>query len=121
MADVTIKKINELNNYGNQFFYAGKDLGVTSFGLNISKLPANWDKYPDHNHASDGQEEVYIPLEGSGKLVAGAEEFELKPGIVVRVGAKQKRKIVPGKNGLHMVMIGGVPDTAWTKKKPSKW
>jgi len=121
MADVTVKKIEDFDNYGNQFFYAGKGLGVTSFGLNVSKLPADWDKYPNHNHEVDNQEEVYIVLEGEATLEADKEKWTLKPGMLTRVGPKQKRKITPGQNGVTMVMVGGVPDTAWSKKKPGKW
>jgi hypothetical protein len=65
------------------------------------------------------QEEVYIPLEGSGTLVAGDERFELGPGMMVRVGPEQLRRILPGPDGLRMVALGGVPGTfrssPWTE------
>ncbi len=120
MADVTVKKFEEFDNYGGQFFYAGKGLGVTAWGMNVAKLPAGWKDYPDHNHADDSQEEVYIPIAGDATFKAGDQTLKLVPGMMVRAGAKQKRKITPGKNGLTMVMIGGIPGKPWPKKKPGK-
>ena len=55
MSDVTIKRFDELESHAGQFLYAGKGLGVSAWGMNILKLPAGWDGYPDHDHRSDGQ------------------------------------------------------------------
>jgi mannose-6-phosphate isomerase-like protein (cupin superfamily) len=98
MADVTIKRIDQLESHGGQgnFNYAGKGLGVASWGMNVLRVPAGWSDYPDHDHSKDGQEEVYIVLVGSARLQAGGEEFALEPGVLARVGPGQKRKIVPG-------------------------
>ncbi len=117
MADVTVKKIEEFKDYGGQFFYAGKGLGVSAWGMNVAKLPAGWKDYPLHNHEDDGQEEVYIVLEGDAVLEADGQRWNLKRGVLARVGANQKRKITPGKNGVTMVAIGGMPGKAWPKKK----
>src|SRR5438874_1105121 len=66
-----------------------------------------------------GQEEVYIPLEGDGTLVAGEEEFVLRPGVAVRVGPEQTRRILPGTGGLRFVALGGRPGAfaapTWTE------
>jgi len=35
-------------------------------------------------------------LQGSARLTAGGESWELVPGTLARVGARQKRIIVPG-------------------------
>jgi len=118
MADVTIKKFDDLDSYQGEgrFRYAAKSLGVTSWGMNLLKLPAQWNDYPDHDHTKDGQEEVYLVLEGSAKLVAGSEEFALEPGVFARVGAGQKRKIVPGAKGVTLLAMGGTPGKAYTPR-----
>ena len=41
----------------------GAGLGVTAFGLSVMELPPNADRYPEHTHGHDGQEEVYTVLE----------------------------------------------------------
>jgi mannose-6-phosphate isomerase-like protein (cupin superfamily) len=111
MADITLKHIDELESHdGNgRFLFARRGLGVTSFGLNVERFPAGWDSYPEHDHAEDGQEEVYFVLEGSAQLAAGDESFELTEGTFARVGPGQKRKLVPGENGVTLLAIGGLP------------
>lgn len=119
MADVTLKRIDELEGYKGQFLYAGKAIGVTSFGINVLKLPPNWADYPDHDHSSDGQEEVYVVLEGNAALQAGGESWTLEPGTLARVGGAQKRKIVPGNKGVVLLALGGVPGKAYEPRKRS--
>ena len=118
MADVTIKRFDDLDSYSGEgrFSYAGKGLGVTSWGMNILRLPAGWSDYPDHDHTKDGQEEVYIVLDGSARLQAGTEAFALEPGLLARVGPGQNRKIVPGPKGVTLLAIGGTPGKAYTPR-----
>ena len=113
MADVTVKHIDEFESAGGtgRFLLARKGLGVTSFGMNVERFPAGYADYPDHDHAKDGQEEVYFVVEGAVTLHAGEEAFELTPGTFARVGPEQKRKLVPGAEGVTLLAIGGVPGT----------
>ncbi len=117
MADVTLKRLEELDNYGGQFLYAGKGLGVTAWGMNVLQLPPNWDGYPEHDHAADGQEEAFVVLKGSARLQADGETWHLEPGTLARVGPGQTRKIVPGEQGVTLLAIGGTPGKAY--KSPS--
>ena len=113
MPDVTVKHFNELESHGGQFLYAGKGLGVTAWGMNVEQLPPNWAGYPDHDHAEDSQEEAYVVLQGSATLRADGESWELEPGTLARVGAGQKRKLVPGDEGATLLAIGGIPGKAY--------
>lgn len=111
MADVTVKRIDELDSWDGQgrFFFARRGLGVSSFGLNVGRYPAGYDSYPQHDHAQDGQEEVYFVHEGSLTLEVGGERHELGPGTFVRVGPAENRKIVPGPDGVTVIALGGIP------------
>lgn len=113
MADVTIKHIDELDSYEGRgtFMFARKGLGVTAFGMNVGRWPAGYDGYPDHDHETDGQEEIYFVFEGSLTLQAGDETFELTPGTFARVGPSQRRKLVPGAEGVTVLAFGGKPGT----------
>src|SRR6266404_3883907 len=103
---------------------ARAELGVTAWGMQVFTLPPDWDGYPNHNHGSDAfdpnQEEVYIPLSGAATLVADGSEFELRPGVMVRVGPAQLRQILPGPEGIRFVAIGGSPGAftpgAWPER-----
>lgn len=113
MMDVTVKRIDDFEGYQGQFLRAGKGLGVMAWGMNVLKLPPNWADYPDHDHEKDGQEEVYVVLEGSAKLQAGGENWNLEPGVLARVGPRQKRKITPGDGGVTLLVLGGTPGKAF--------
>ncbi len=63
--------------------------------------------------ADDKQEEVYIPLKGSAKLVVGDESWELTPGTMARVGPAEVRKVLPGPDGVQMLCVGGRPGHAY--------
>lgn len=118
MADVTFKRFDDLDSHGGQFLYARKGLGVTAFGVNVLRLPASWGDYPEHDHGGDGQEEVYVVLEGSATLhTPDGQSWDLVPGALARVGPAQKRKIVPGTKGVTMLAIGGTPGKAYEAKR----
>ena len=117
MTDVTVKTIDDFDNYGGQFYYAGKGLGVTAWGMNLERLPAGWADFPDHDHAEEGQEEVYVVLEGDGTLHADGETWQLGRGTFVRAGAEQRRRIVPGEQGITLLALGGTPGRAYEPKK----
>ena len=114
MADYTAKQIGDMEAaFGGGLVKARAELGVTSFGLQIVRLPADYKDYPEHDHATDGQEEVYMALSGSGHLDIEGERVDLTPDTLVRVAAGTKRKIYPGPDGLQMIALGGVPGKAY--------
>jgi mannose-6-phosphate isomerase-like protein (cupin superfamily) len=124
MADVTVAAFEEMEPiYDGAARRARATLGVSAFGMQVFTLPANWDGYPNHRHDASvedaNQEEVYIPLEGSATLVADDRHVELRPGMMVRVGPEQYRRILPGPDGVRFVALGGVPGSfaasAWTE------
>lgn len=122
MADVTVASIEEMEPvYDGLMRRTRATLGVTGWGMQVLTLPPSWDGYPSHNHDSTGQdpnqEEVYVPLEGSGVLEAGDETFELRPGMMARVGPQQLRRIVPGSEGIRFLALGGAPGAF----DPSPW
>jgi mannose-6-phosphate isomerase-like protein (cupin superfamily) len=120
MADITVKRIEDFEGYQGQFLYAGKGLGVRAFGINVLKLPANWPDYPEHHHANDGQEEVYVVLKGSARLLAGSASWDLEPGMFARVGPAEKRKIIPGPGGVTILALGGTAGKPYVVPAPGK-
>ena len=116
MSDVQVKRFDELPSYADQgqFVFAGKGLGVSSFGVNVLKLPPNWADYPEHDETATGQEEVYVVMAGTATLTAAGSTWKLTPGTIVRVGPTEKRKIVPGAEGTTILALGGIPGKAYT-------
>ena len=116
MSDLTAHKIEDVPAYqgpraipGMRFRSAGRSLGVSAWGMNVIEIDAGCTAYPEHDHARDGQEEVYVVLEGSGVLAAAGGETKLEPGTLVRVGPSVKRKVRPGPDGIVLLVLGATP------------
>lgn len=122
MPDVTLAVIDEMEAiYDGLVRRARATLGVTAWGMQVMTLPPHNAGYPHSHDASTpeaGQEEVYIPLQGSAELVADGERIDLRPGVMVRVGPSQERQIVPGPEGFRFIALGGVPGHAYS---PLPW
>ena len=88
---------------------ARSGLGVSAFGMQILRFPPEATRYPEHDHAHDGQEEVYLVLEGRATLIVGGEEHELEPGMFARVGPRETRKLLTGPEPALILALGGVP------------
>lgn len=117
MADHTVKRIDDMQGHAHGAFkLARAELGVTSFGMQIIDLPPNADRYPEHDHSHDGQEEVYVALRGEGELEVAGERHALDGDICVRVAPDVKRKVYAGGDGLRLLVIGGTPGSAYATK-----
>jgi mannose-6-phosphate isomerase-like protein (cupin superfamily) len=124
MSDVTMVAIDEMEPiHGGLVRRARATLGISAWGMQVLTLPPDWDGYPEHNHDATAfdpnQEEVYVPLAGSATLQVDGEEFELRPGVMARLGPDQLRRIVPGEDGIRFLALGGTPGAftpgAWTE------
>ena len=123
-TDVTVASIDDMEGiHGGIARRARATLGVTAWGMQVLTLPPRWDGYPNHNHDAEAfdpnQEEVYIPLSGSATMITGEERLDLEPGVMVRVGPSQFRQILPGDEGIRVLVLGGRPGSfeapGWTE------
>jgi mannose-6-phosphate isomerase-like protein (cupin superfamily) len=110
MSGYAVKSIDEMEAvYLGAFKRARAELGVESFGMQVIDMPADFDGYPEHDHAEDGQEEVYLALRGGGEIEIDGERFPLDGDHVARVGAGVRRKVWPGPEGIRLLVLGGTP------------
>ena len=110
MDPYTVKRIDEMEaSFLGSFKRARAELGVTSFGLSVIDLPPNNDLYPEHDHADDGQEEVYFAVAGSGEIEIEGERHPLTTDVMVRVGPGVTRKVVTRESPMRMLVLGGKP------------
>jgi mannose-6-phosphate isomerase-like protein (cupin superfamily) len=114
MPNYTAKKISEMEAaFGGGFVKARAELGITSFGVQVIRLPPDNSDYPEHDHAADGQEEIYVTLAGSGRLEMDGESVDMSTDTLVRVGAGVMRKVHSGPSGIQMLVVGGCPGEAY--------
>jgi mannose-6-phosphate isomerase-like protein (cupin superfamily) len=94
---------------------AADELGVRSFGLQVLDLPAGFDGYPEHDHEQDGQEEVYIVLEGEAEFEIVGERTSAHPASMVRVEPAARRKVIAGPYGARILAIGCAMDGSYER------
>jgi mannose-6-phosphate isomerase-like protein (cupin superfamily) len=117
MADYKVVRIDDIEAIAfGTFRRARAALDVTSFGLQILDLPPNLDAYPEHDHAEDGQEEVYFVLRGGGEIEIEGERIPLDPETAVSIKSGTRRKLWPGPEGMRVVAIGGKPGAIYQTK-----
>jgi mannose-6-phosphate isomerase-like protein (cupin superfamily) len=110
MPDITVKRIEEFDSPNDGgFCRARAGLGVSSFGMQVENFPPHFEYFPEHDHAEDGQEEVYTALSGSATLHAEGQQHELVPGTFARVGPGVTRRITTGEQPVQLLAIGGIP------------
>lgn len=101
---------------GIRFRAVRQALGVTAWGMNVLELDPGCETYPEHDHVQqmkDGQEEVYLVLEGSVVLRAEGTERTLRRGDLVRVPPEVTRKFVTRGEGATLLALGGTPGKAY--------
>jgi mannose-6-phosphate isomerase-like protein (cupin superfamily) len=132
VADVTHIGVEEMESIDGVFerltlHKAAAGLEVSAFGISIVDMEPRADEYPEHDHDEAGmggrmfaerpqqlgQEEVYFALRGSGMVQAGGESYPIDADRAVRAGPAVKRKVVPGPDGLRLLVIGGRPGEAY--------
>ena len=84
-----------------------QELGARAIRLNrFDNQPGQEGK--EHDERGSGQEEIYVPVEGSGFIRVGDEEIPLEPGRFVLVTPDETRQVVAGSDGLAYVVVGAV-------------
>jgi mannose-6-phosphate isomerase-like protein (cupin superfamily) len=121
MPGYAIKKIDDMEAvYAGSFKRARAELGIESFGCSVLDLPPNLEQYPEHDHASDGQEEIYLALRGSGEIEIDGERHPIDPETMVMVGPGVKRKIFTGDEPMRLLAIGAIPGKPYEAPENSK-
>jgi len=107
MGGYAVKKIDDMEAiYMGSYKRARAELGVEAFGMQVIDMPPNFERYPEHDHEKDGQEEVYIALSGGGELEIEGERFPLDKDHLARVGPGVSRKVWPGDEGIRLMIVG---------------
>jgi mannose-6-phosphate isomerase-like protein (cupin superfamily) len=100
--------------------FARNDLEATQFGLSLQRLKPGARMPFGHRHAQ--QEEVYVVVDGSGRLKVEDEVLEVGPWDAVRVSPEAARAFEAGDDGLTLIAFGA-PNTGMgdAEQLPGWW
>jgi len=82
------------------------ELDCENLGITVVDVGEGWEG-KTHDHAGEGQEEVYLLIEGSGNLTVDGEDVTLEPGKAVRVSPDATRQLSFSEDST--MVIAGAP------------
>jgi quercetin dioxygenase-like cupin family protein len=85
--------------------FGRKHLDSRDLGVSLFRYAANLRSPMAHSHRE--QEEAYVVVGGSGRMLLDSEVIELRHLDVVRVAPEVVRSFEAGPDGLEIVAIGG--------------
>jgi mannose-6-phosphate isomerase-like protein (cupin superfamily) len=85
--------------------FAKDDLAAESVGLAYHRFTANTRQPFGHSH-TEGVEEIYVVVAGSGRMGVGDDVIEVQPLDAVRVSPELVRAFEAGPDGLDVVAFG---------------
>jgi quercetin dioxygenase-like cupin family protein len=85
--------------------FARKHLDSRDLGISLFRYAANLRSPVAHSHRE--QEEAYVVVAGSGRVLLGNEVRELRMWDVVRVAPEVVRAFEAGPDGLDIIAVGG--------------
>ncbi len=93
--------------------------GISAFGCNAYRARADGEVIvEDHVEGEDGDEELYVVLEGRARFTLDGEDLETRPGTLVYCPPAAARKAVALEPGTTVLAVGGTPGQAF---QVSRW
>ncbi len=98
------EKVNyrDVDAVGEAMHWLRSPLNCENLGLTVVDADEGW-RGKRHDHSSDGQEEVYLVVEGEAELEVEDEVLALEEGDAVRVDASETRRLEFLEDGVVVV------------------
>jgi len=82
-----------------------EQLACERLGVSVLECDAGWTGKP-HDHSDDGQEEVYLLIDGEATVTVGGTSVEMESGDAVRIEPDERRQIENGSTDSTFVLVG---------------
>jgi len=91
---------------GGGLHFLRDSLDCSNLGVSVLDVEAGWSGKP-HDHADDGQEEVYVLVDGAATVTVDGETFSMSSGDALRVDPEATRTVDADAESLFV--IAGAP------------
>jgi len=103
----TTVNYEEVDAVADAMHFLREPLDCEQLGVTVVECPPDWDGKP-HDHAEEGEEEVYLLLEGEATITVEGEDVSLSAGDALRVDPDARRQIHNG-DAESTFVIAGAP------------
>ena len=103
-------------NDGRQRFDVRRRFEITSFGVQAFRAPEGVEVVREHNETflgEDGQEELYVVVNGAATFEIDGETIEAPAGSLVKVRPAAQRKATAKDDGTTILVVGNTPGKAY--------
>jgi quercetin dioxygenase-like cupin family protein len=97
---------HDVDPVGGGLHFLRDGLDCSNLGVSVLDVEAGWSGKA-HDHADDGQEEVYVLVEGAATATVEDETVSMSPGDALRVDPEDTRRIDAEESSLFV--IAGAP------------
>ena len=80
-------------------------LDCEDHGVSVLDADPNWDGF-EHDHADEGEEEVYVLVDGEATITVDGDAVAMDVGDALRVSADATRQITTEDEGAQFVITG---------------
>ena len=96
---------DDVDPVGGGLHFLRDELDCENLGVSVLDCEPGWEGKP-HDHAADGQEEVYVLVEGSATVMVEGEDVELDAGDALRVAPEETRQIRNDDSESQFLLVG---------------
>lgn len=94
----------EVEQVSDAMYFLSEPLGCRQVGVTLSRCPSGWNSKP-HDHADDGQEEVYVLVHGTADVRIDGETVPMEDGDAIWISPAATRQIRNGERESTFVLI----------------
>ncbi|WP_135302879.1 cupin domain-containing protein [Haloarcula amylovorans] len=90
---------------GGGLHFLRDELNCENVGVSVLDCEPGWSGKP-HDHSDDGQEEVYVLVDGEATVTVDGDDVAMSAGDALRIGPDAKREIQNGETESQFVLVG---------------
>jgi quercetin dioxygenase-like cupin family protein len=98
----SLANYDDVDPVGGGLHFLRDSLDCSNLGVSVLDVEAGWSGKA-HDHADDGQEEVYVLVEGAATVTVGDETVSMSAGDALRVDPETTRRIDAEADSLFVV------------------
>lgn len=102
---INFMDVEASDNPDDEFRFSRKYLDSKDLGVTLRRMKPNYRGQKAHTH--DTQEEVYVVIKGSGRMLLDGKTEDIKQWDVIRVAPETARALEAGPDGLELLIAGG--------------
>ena len=107
LSDMAYTKVNydDVEPVSDGLHFLREPLDAEHLGVSVLECDPGWSGM-EHDHADEGQEEVYVLVDGEATVTVDGEEVRMEAGDALRISADATRRIDNDDSESRFVLVG---------------